>query len=101
MFISKGVVVPFLLNVTQSVHIKCRNIVAYEKQAVVDFFPLAGVKRDQPALFNPSERSEDAVSFVKLCPVPTTLGDKLLEAMTALSGDDQDIPKHSKDSLYG
>lgn len=55
------------------------------------------MKRDQPALFNPSERSEDAVSFVKLCPVPTTLGDKLLEAMTALSGDDQDIPKHSKD----
>ena len=38
MFVSKVVVVPFLLNVTQSVHIKFRNIDAYEKQAVVTFF---------------------------------------------------------------
>lgn len=58
----------------------------------------AGIKKDQTSFFNPSERSEEAVSFVKLCPVPSTLGDKLLEALTSQSGDDQDIPKHSKES---
>ncbi|XP_062566288.1 spatacsin-like [Saccostrea cucullata] len=54
-------------------------------------------KKDGALTFNPSEKSEDAVNFVKLCPVPATLGNKLLDAMTSLSGEDQDIPKHILD----
>ncbi|XP_061172498.1 spatacsin-like [Saccostrea echinata] len=54
-------------------------------------------KKDGALTFNPSEKSEDAINFVKLCPVPATLGNKLLEAMTSLSGEDQDIPKHILD----